>query len=319
MSAVTIRVFAMLALPLLLAACQREAPPAATPPDAAATSPTPEPSPSAAPRSVEGFAAPESVVAAGPRRFVSNLGEGGDPLAKDGNGFISELDADGKLVALHAFPLEGDTLHSPKGMAVIGDRLYTTDIDRVVGFDLGTGKLVYEAPLDGDEPAFLNDLAVENDTTLLVTDTSRGRLYRLDLASKAFATIADGIPGANGIAVDAKRSMAYVVGMGAKFEGGELYAVPLADSPGPKQRIGTVHGLLDGIVLVGDTLLLSDWKSIAEPKAGDIPRYALDGTLVATLEAPPLQGPADFAVDPVSGDLWIPEMPANRVTILPLE
>jgi hypothetical protein len=308
------RVSALLSLSLLLA-CQREAPPAQAP--AAATQPPPAAEPAVAARSIDGFSAPESVAAAGTRRFVSNLGDGGDPLAKDGNGFISELDANGTLVALRAFPKQGDTLHAPKGMAVIGDRLYATDVDRVVGFDLVTGALAYEAPLGGGEPAFLNDLAVDSDATLLATDTSRGRLYRLDLASKAFTSLAEGIAGANGVVVDAARSMAYVNGIGKRFEGGDLYAVPLAgEGRAPKQRIGDVHGVFDGVALVGDELWLSDWKSVAEPKAGVVHRHALDGTFIAAIDAPPLQGPADFAVDPASGDLWIPEMPANRLTIL---
>jgi hypothetical protein len=36
-------------------------------------------------------------------------------------------------------------LNAPKGLAVVCDRLYVADIDRVVGFDIETRKSVFEA------------------------------------------------------------------------------------------------------------------------------------------------------------------------------
>ena len=90
------------------------------------------------PRVVTGFAHPESVLIDGDRRFVSNIGEKLDPLGHDGDGFLSELAADGRIVALHALPIDGDRLDAPKGMAMLAGKLYVADIDRVVGFDLST-------------------------------------------------------------------------------------------------------------------------------------------------------------------------------------
>lgn len=296
---------------LLIAACDRATPPA--------PAPTAEVAPITTPRIVAGFASPDSVVSAGPRRFVSNMGARVVPASKDGDGYISELDAQGTLVKERVFPREGDPpLNAPKGMAVIGNRLFVTDIDRIVGYDLGSHKQVFEAVVSGGPAKFFDDLAVESDTALLMTDTLRNALYRYDFGSRTFAMVAGDMPGAKGVAVDGTRKLAYVAAMGAGFKGGHLYSVALDGSDAKGRRIGNVHGLFDGIALVDGQLLLSDWKSVSEPVPGTMTLHAPDGTLVSTLSTPELHGPADFDYDAAQRLLWIPDMHNNRVVILPL-
>ena len=294
---------------LLGAGCDR-----ATPPPAPAL----EVAPITTPRIVDGFASPESVVIAGARRFVSSMGSKPEPTSKDGDGYISELDAQGALVDRRSFPREGDPpLNAPKGMAVIGNRLFVTDIDRIVGYDLASRKQVFEAVVSGGPAKFFNDLAVESDTTLLVTDTLRNALYRYDLGNKTFSLVAVDMPGANGLALDRTRNLAYVAAIGANFGGGDLYSVAL-DGDAKARRIGDVHGLFDGIALVDGKLLLSDWKSVSEPVPGALTLHATDGTLASTLSTPELHGPADFDYDATQRLLWIPDMQNNRVVIVPL-
>ena len=297
---------------LLMAGCDRATPPAppATTDDVATIT---------APRIVEGFASPESVVIAGDRRFVSNMGAKPEPTSKDGDGYVSELDAQGKLVEKRRFPRQGDpALNAPKGMAVIGNRLFVTDIDRIVGYDLTTHRQVFEAVVSGGPAKFFNDLAVESDTALLMTDTLRNALYRYDFGSKSFTVVAGDMPGANGVALDAARKHAYVAAMGAQFGGGELYSVALDGSDAKARRIGDVHGLFDGVALVDGKLLLSDWKSVSEPVPGTMTLHATDGTLSSTLSIPELHGPADFDYDATQRLVWIPDMQNNRVVIVPL-
>ena len=85
-----------------------------------------------APRAIAGFNNPESVLISGDHRFVSNIGATLDPTGKDGDGYVSELDAEGRVLDAHAFPAIGSHLDAPKGMAMAGGRLYVADIDRVV-------------------------------------------------------------------------------------------------------------------------------------------------------------------------------------------
>ena len=72
--------------------------------------------------------------------YVSSIGK--DPMAKDGNGFISKLDADGKVVSLKW----ATGLNGPKGSGVAGDHLFVADIDELVEIDLATGKVVERHP-----------------------------------------------------------------------------------------------------------------------------------------------------------------------------
>jgi hypothetical protein len=58
-----------------------------------------------------GFAMPESITSNGKRFFVSNQGQ--DVFSKDGDGFISEISADGKLVNPKLLPVTG-VLNAPK-------------------------------------------------------------------------------------------------------------------------------------------------------------------------------------------------------------
>lgn len=279
----------------------------------------PPPAPERAPL---GFASPESVLGVGDRYFVSNIGTRLDPLARDGDGFISEFDARGKLVAHHALPRGDGLLHAPKGMAAIGGRLYVADIDRVVGFALDSGARVFEAALIDGAPALLNDLDVESERTLLVTDTVRGAVYRLDLDRREFTTIAERITGANGIAIDRSERRAYVVGLGDVLAGGTapggLFALDLAG--GTLQQIEGPRGLFDGVALRGaGELLISDWVAIVPAVPGVVASYTRAGVrgTNAPLDAG-ARSPADFYYDSARDRLWIPHTLDNRVAIIAL-
>ena len=74
--------------------------------------------------------------------YVSNIN--GGPMDKDGNGFISKLSLNGKVIETHWVT----GLNGPKGMVLHGGRLYVADIDRLVAIRVKTGRIVasYLAP-----------------------------------------------------------------------------------------------------------------------------------------------------------------------------
>lgn len=268
------------------------------------------------PKVVIGFSHPESVLIDGDRRFVSNIGEKLDPLGHDGDGFISELAADGRIVALRALPTGDDRLDLPKGMAMFGGRLYVADIDRLVGFDLSTRRQVFGTKVPAGGLTLLNDVAAMDDA-LVVSDTLRGVVWRVDPATGAFTTIADGIPGANGVVWDAARKRIVVVGLGAKFEGGDLFEIP-AGGPARKFERGP-HGILDGLALLPDgSMVVSDWRAIYPPTAGAVTLHAIDGSMIGTFDfGRPIRGPADVAVDTAKNEIWIPATVDGEVVIAP--
>ncbi len=167
-----------------LAACQpvdRRRPP--PPPQASQAGDTVTPaqlqvSPTAAPRAtkvgtVVGFLTPESVLddSAQDIYFVSNIN--GGPLAKDNNGFISRLRPDGAIEILKFIEggRGGVTLNAPKGLAVLGDTLWVTDIDVLRAFNSRTGVPVDSVKLDSLGAVFLNDLAIAPNGAIYITDT----------------------------------------------------------------------------------------------------------------------------------------------------
>jgi streptogramin lyase len=89
---------------------------------------------------------------------------------------------------------------------------------------------VFEASLPGSGPALLNDIVVENDNSLIVTDTLGNAIYRLNLESQDFTVVAEDIAGANGVAIDAEKRLLYVAGIGAGFAGGNIYQITLNGS-----------------------------------------------------------------------------------------
>lgn len=275
---------------------------------------------SAEPRVIDGFSMPESVLCRDGRCYVSNVGVALEPLKKDGDGFISLLDGDGRVLDRHAFPPKGETLDAPKGMALAGGRLFVADIDRVVGFDLATGARVFEARLDDGKTGavLLNDLAAETDHALLVTDTLGNAVYRLSLESGTFSVIAR-VPGANGIVIDRDAPRATVVGVGENFSGGDVFAIDLTGKEKPRV-LAERHGILDGIGQLADgDFVISDWTGLGKPVPGRFERVTQAGTVVPMpIGDVAIHGPADFDLDPQTGTVWIPAMLDGQVVVVDL-
>jgi glucose/arabinose dehydrogenase len=119
-----------------------------------------------------GLAAPESVLYDTDQDvyFVSNVN--GDPSAKDKNGFISKVAPDGKVLDLKW--IDGSKpateLNGPKGLAIIGEKLYVADINAIRMFDRKTGKA--KGKIGIPKSTFLNDLSPAPDgRTLYVSDS----------------------------------------------------------------------------------------------------------------------------------------------------
>ncbi|MFI9510824.1 SMP-30/gluconolactonase/LRE family protein [Nocardia sp. NPDC052566] len=268
---------------------------------------------------LSGFSTPESVLVVGDGYFVSNVGAAVEPVTKDGDGFLSRLDGTGKVTAAKAIPRAGDPpLNAPKGMAFADNKIFVADIDRVVGYDIDSLGQVFEAPIGGDAPTLLNDIAVLDDKTLLVTDTLRGSVYKLGIEDKKFGTLTTGVAGANGVVVDTSGKIAYVAANGAKFEGGDLFQLDLGRTPVIPKRIGTLHGVYDGIALLPNgNLVVSDWVSSDNPVPGAVTVYQTDGTEVSKVQLPGTpSGTADFTLDKSGKYLLIPAMPENKIVIV---
>ncbi len=124
----------------------------------------------------------------------------GQILDKDGNGYISRLSPDGKVVS--AKWVTG--LNGPKGLRSVGGTLWVADIDEVVGIEITSGKITSRVKVEGAQ--FLNDLATAPDGTIYTSDSSGLRIYAVkDGKSSVFVEGADVVEQPNGLLVDGSR------------------------------------------------------------------------------------------------------------------
>ncbi len=266
---------------------------------------------------LQGFHLPESAVhhPAHDFIFVSNINGAG--TAKDNNGYIARVRPDGTMDRQRfiAGGQGGVTLHAPKGMALVGDTLWVTDIDVLRAFDARTGRPIASLDFTSHRALFLNDVAAAPDGSLYISDsgfsageggmrhTGPDRIFRVGpdrTISVAIEGEALGMP--NGLRWDAG--------------GGRLLVGPLrGEAPLVAWRTGsdTVEtvaegpGGYDGIDAVGDgTFLVSslDAESVL---------HLVGGKLVPVIRA--IKSPADIGYDAGRRRVLVPMLGENRLEI----
>ena len=118
----------------------------------------------------------------GKEYFISNIN--GEPEAKDNNGFITKLNAEGKVTDLKFIQggVAGVLLHAPKGMALVGPILYIADLDQLKAFDKASGKFIATVlfPTSSRTRVSLTDVAAAPDGMLYVSDEAANSIYRID-------------------------------------------------------------------------------------------------------------------------------------------
>jgi DNA-binding beta-propeller fold protein YncE len=192
-----------------------------------------------------GLSDPESVALAADGRslYVANVAGEGD--VKDGNGFISRVSLDGKL--LEKEWVKG--LDAPKGAIVKGGRLFVSDIDRLVEIDTASGKVVARYPVP--DAKFLNDVAVAPDGTVLVADSGTGRILQLKDGAVSLWSADPEVRSVNGLLPEPGRLL--VTTMEGKFLAFD-YATRKATV------LAKDLGQADGVApAVGDAYFVSEW------------------------------------------------------------
>jgi len=213
-------------------------------------------------QTVTGFAFPESVGCdpGGKALYVSQFG-GTElkPAEKDGNGRISKLALDGKVLESRFLPDPGDVLNKPKGNWIKGNRLWVADIDSVWIFDLKTHQ-GRKLPIPGIQ--FANDVAIMGNA-LYVSDNRADKLFKIEpadfLGAKVKPKITEVFAGKginpNGI-YPAKDSTLLMVGFKSDKEPRGIYSV---NAKGEIKELAKDIGRLDGVYEMKDgTLLATD-------------------------------------------------------------
>jgi len=262
-------------------------------------------------KTMDAFSHPEGTVVTADHLYVSNIGEKMAAGAKDGDGFISKVTKNGEIEELKFLPKE-ETLNAPKGMAVVKNTLYVADIDRIVGFDLSSGRQVFELHIP--EAQFLNDVAAKDKQTLFVSATNSGKIVQIDVTKKSYHFLdLPTLSGPNGLTFGEDQNILYCVGFGTDNKpNGMIYEIKLGLVS--HSIVGSYSGYIDGVQYRDGALYISDW--IAFEKKGLIKKVNWGSGNVSPVDLDqPLGGPADIALDPNSDTLYIPALLENKFYI----
>lgn len=269
----------------------------------------------------EGLSTPESVLwdASHNVWYVSNIN--GSPLAKDDNGYILRLSADGAKLDSVPFINGADadiTLNAPKGMALVGDTLWVADIDAIRAFDVNTGNTVTTLELAAQNATFLNDVAVGGDGSIYITDSGisfnadgsvshpgKSRVFALRDRNAREAVVLPAESAANGIAFDAANNRWLIVG----FNSPNIFAWTAGSDN--VSILGSGPGGGDGIVILNDgRALYSSWADSSLYLFADSTSTKLRGGLNA---------PADIGYDARRNIVAVPLFSDNRVELWQLK
>jgi sugar lactone lactonase YvrE len=169
-----------------------------------------------------------------------------EPRKKDGNGFISKIGIDGKILDLHWV----DGLSSPKGLAISGDTLYAADVDEIVAIDINKGEITKKYSMAGMK--MLNDIASAPDGTIYTADTDANKIYKYS-NGRISEWLTEGLNGPNGLLVDGSRLLL------ASQGSNDFATIDLLTKTKKVVTEGVNHA--DGIAFTGiqGYYLVSDW------------------------------------------------------------
>ena len=173
--------------------------------------------------------------------YVSNIN--GNHSEKDGNGFISTMNPDGSISQLQWVA----GLNAPKGMAILDDMLYVTDIDELVEINIADSSIANKYPVAG--ATFLNDAATDG-KKVYISDSGTGKVHVLE--DGKVNTLTEGRDGINGLAFNEDGELFILDGQG-------LVQFNMEDkSVSPINEVVTGG---DGLVIIDDsTYIASRWK-----------------------------------------------------------
>ena len=207
------------------------------------------------PTKITGLKMPESAIQAKDGTiYISEINEFG----KDGDGQISKVDKEGNVKVF------ATGMDDPKGLAMIGDKLYVADKNRVLEVNKDGTWQVYGAQMAfPGTPVFLNDLVADKLGNLYVSDSgslkSGGQIYKIAKGGGNISVIVDSknpdILAPNGLLFEGRDNL-----LSVDFESGILYRVNITN--GKTIKLATGFGGADGMVKTkAGKIYISDWKN----------------------------------------------------------
>jgi len=233
------------------------------------------------------IAVPESVLPVKDILYISLIDGAG--WTADGRGGVGKLSIDGKII--DTVWITG--LNAPKGMGIVGNRLYVADMLEVIVIDIQNGKI--EKKMKIDSAKGLNDITVTDSGIIYVSDSRGGRIWRIE--NDISTLYLDSLAGVNGL----------------KAIGDDLYigwnkSFVKANPQKQITKIAEVLQQIDGIEPVGNgDFVLTAW-------AGYIWYAHADGRIETLLEThQQKKNTADIGYDPQKRILYVPTFNAKTI------
>lgn len=245
-----------------------------------------------------GFAGPENLVydSAADVLLIANIN--GDPMQKDGNGFITRIAASGNVESLKW--IDGSQaatrLDAPKGLVLRGDTLFVADVDVIRAFDRRDGRWLANLPVAGSK--MLNDVVFGSDGVLYATDTQANAIYARTPEGWRELARGDDLEKPDGIESDGADMVVAPLG------GNELYRVSASGARAKWITLAT--GKLDGLHRLADgSYLVTSWQ-------GKNVYHVFNADSVTDI-VDDIESPAGVAIIPGSRIVFITSLNGNRI------
>lgn len=218
----------------------------------------------------------------------------GSPKLENKSSYIAKLGLDGKVIQLKF----ADNLNSTKGMGILGDKLYVTEMTQVAEIALATGKILNRYPIEGAK--FLNDIAIDTQKGVVyVTDSNDSKIWAITGGKASLVLGSDPLKGTNGLLFENNQLL---IGNGD----GSLLSL----DPATKKltTLAKVSGGIDGIVALGNkAYMVTEW-------AGKVWYIHADGTTELKMDSSTQKiNSADIGYNPTTKMLFVPTFFHNTV------
>ena len=218
----------------------------------------------------------------------------GGPSLENKSSYIAKLGMNGNVIQLKFT----ENLNSTKGMGMLGDKLYVTEMTEIAEIALATGKIVNRYPVEGAK--FLNDIAVDTKKGIVyVSDSNDSKVWALQ--NGKLTLVLDGAPlkGNNGLLFEDNQVL---IGNGD----GSL----LSMNPATKELKTIAKGMggIDGIVALGNKkYIVTEW-------GGKVWYVGADGSTELKLDTSAEKiNSADIGYDTTGRVLFVPTFFHNTV------